>query len=88
MNQLEYPCWSRQERLPFSALAKQGIVEDDELSPDGGDGDFCWFAGRFEPLVDGLEVWIEAAGDEGGYVECLADISPAAADEGAAGPLP
>ena len=74
--------------MPFPSDAEQGVGEDDEFAHDGGDGNFCWFAGRFEPLVDGLEVWIEAAGDEGGYVECLADISPAAADEGAAGPLP
>lgn len=66
---------------------EQGIGGDDELTHNGGDGDFGGFAGGDELLVFGLEVWIEAGGDQSRHVEGLADVGPATANETLAFPL-
>ena len=84
---LEYPCWSRKRWCPFTAVSEQCVGEEEELSHDGGDGDFGGFASRFELLVFCLEFGIEAHCDERGHIERLSDIGSSAADEGATGPL-
>ena len=47
---------------------------------------FAGFPAVDELGVFGLQVWVEAGGDEGRHVERLADVGATAANEGAAGP--
>src|SRR5690606_19512893 len=50
----------------------EGIGEDDELSHDGGEGEFSGFAPGDEAVVAGLEAGLVAGGGEGGHVEGVA----------------
>ena len=54
--------------LPGAVFADEGVCEDDELSHDGGEGDFGLFAVCEEAVVEGLERWIEAGGGDRGHV--------------------
>lgn len=56
------------------------ICEDDEFAHDGGYGDFWGPSASDERMVLGLEIGIEAEGDEGRHGEDLAQACAAAAD--------
>jgi hypothetical protein len=43
----KYPCWSRKGWDPFASVPEQSVCQDDQLSHDGGDGEFCCFAVGF-----------------------------------------
>lgn len=84
---LEYPCWSSESFDSETICFKQGVCDDDELSHDGGDGDFRGFSGGDELLIFGFQVRIEASSDEGGHVKRLTDVGSPSADEALAFPL-
>ncbi len=67
-------------------FTQECVGEDNELSHNGCDGDFRSFSGFFELVVLGLEIGIEADGDERRHVEGLPDDGPSASDEGTSGP--
>lgn len=66
---------------PFLLFAQESVCEDNELSHDCYDRDFGWFLGFSEGVVSGLEVRVEADGDQGRHVERLAYDGPTAEDE-------
>ncbi len=69
---LEYPLCASWFLVPSSAFLQERVGENDEFAHDGGDGEFWRFTGIYEALVEGLEVWVEARGDEGRHIEGLA----------------
>src|SRR5258707_1992955 len=73
--------------LPGAVFADEGVCEDDELSHDGGEGDFGLFAVCEETVVEGLERWIEAGGGDRGHVEGAADMGASALDVAGAAAL-
>lgn len=85
---LEHPCWSSKGWRPFPVVPEEHVCENNQLSHDGGDSDLRGFADGFDAVVFCREIGIAPHGNESRHVECLADIGPAAADEGASGPLP
>ena len=73
---------------PAAIGFEQCVCGDDEFAHDGGDGDFGGFSGAEELLVFGLEIGVEAGGDESRHVEGPAHAGATAADEALAFPLP
>ncbi len=71
---------------PFSLISDESVGENNEFSHDCGDGDLWWFPGCDKGVVFGLEVCIEPGCDEGGHVECLAQIGASTANEALALP--
>lgn len=65
---------------PCPVCAEECIGEDDELSHDGGDGDFSGFPSGDESLIFGFHVGVEACCNKGWHVECLAQDSTPTAD--------
>ena len=66
---------------PRSIGLQEGVWEDEELSHDCGQSDFCGLSDLDEGLVFGLHVRIESCSDEGWHVEGLADVGAAASNE-------
>jgi hypothetical protein len=66
---------------PGSIGLEEGVCEDEELSHDCGQGDFCGLSDLDEVLVFGLHVRIESGGDERWHVKGLADVGAAASNE-------
>ena len=54
---------------PGAILFDEDVGEDDELSHDGGDGDFGLFAGAAEAFVVVAELGVEPGGGEGGEID-------------------
>ena len=50
------------------------VCQFDELSHEGGEGDFGGFSGSPELVLDRLEVRVEAHGDKGWHVERVAQV--------------
>ena len=71
---------SRVNRLPQSILADEGVGEGDELSHDGGEGDFGLLSVAEKAYVEGLQVGIEAGCGEGGHVDAGAQAGAPAPD--------
>jgi len=65
---------------PKSVFLEQGIGQDDEFTHDGGEGEFGFFAGFDQALVEGAEFGIVAAGGERGPVEGAARAGAATLD--------
>ncbi len=55
--------------VPGSAFLRERVGENDAFAHDGGDGEFWRLAGIYEALVESLEVWVEARGDEGRHID-------------------
>ena len=71
---------------PFAVVADEGICGDDEFSHDGGYGDLWCFSGVSQSCVDGLEVRVEASGNQCRHLEGLAQVGASATDMGFAAP--
>ena len=68
-------------------VAQQGVGQDQQLSHDGGEGDLGRLTGGSERVVLGLQVGVEADGDQGRHVDGLAQAGASAADEALAAVL-
>jgi len=66
---------------PASIGFEQSVCGDDDLSHDGGDGDFCGLSCGDELLVLCLDVRVVSSGDEGRHIEGLPHAGTSAADE-------
>ena len=82
----EYPSCARAIFDPHSIGLDERIGGFDQLAHEGHDGDLGGFSGFAQRGVFGLQVRIEAHGDEGGHIERVAQGLSPAADEGF--PLP
>lgn len=85
---LEYPSWSSRFSHPQPICFDECVSKFDELSHQSGYCDFGGFSRFSEGLVFGLEVWVEAHGDDGGHVERASQVVSSALNEGVAFPLP
>ena len=61
-------------------IFEEVVGEDDELSHEGSESEFFWFATSDETEVERSEDRVVPGGDEGGHVEDRADLRAAAED--------
>ncbi|MBX9644371.1 MAG: hypothetical protein K2W91_09775 [Novosphingobium sp.] len=57
---------------PWLIVSDDGVESDDELSHDGDDDDFGFFAGSGEALFEGAHGWVVLRGDQGGHAGGIA----------------
>src|SRR6202008_4798098 len=73
-------CESSMLRGPKPVFFEQGIGHDDKLSHDSGKGELGLFSAADQAFVEGVELWIAAAGGESGPVERASRTGSSAAD--------
>ena len=66
--------------LPLSVFANAGVCENEELSHDGGEGDFSQFAFFDEAIMEGSERRVETSGGQRSHIESASDMGASALD--------